>query len=134
MRREWENAVHRQSISELQRLLLSGCDIDARDRYSQTALMLAAAKDLGPVVTWLVEHGAALDTTAKYGLSALMLAVVRGHVGVVQQLAAAGASLDLRGTGPPGFSGKTALDLALARGQAEMIDILKSAADKRRRE
>ncbi len=125
MRREWENAVHRKSISELQRLLLCGCDIDARDQYGQTALMLAAVKGSRPVVAWLVEHGAALDHTAKYGLSALMLAVVRGHIDVVRELTKAGANLSLRGTGA--FSGKTALDLGLARGDLEMIAILQSA-------
>jgi uncharacterized protein len=103
MRREWENAVHRESISDLQRLLLGGCDIDARDHYGQTALMLAAIDGSGRVVAWLVEHGAALDRTAKYGLSALMLAVVRGHVDVVRKLTAAGASLSLRGTGVSSF-------------------------------
>jgi uncharacterized protein len=131
MRREWENAVHRESISDLQRLLLGGCDIDARDHYGQTALMLAAIDGSGRVVAWLVEHGAALDRTAKYGLSALMLAVVRGHVDVVRKLTAAGASLSLRGTGVSSFSGKTALDLALARDEPEMIEILQSASENR---
>src|SRR5215204_5027151 len=112
MRPEWEKAVHRRSISELQRPLLGGCDIDARDQHGQTALMLAALEGSSPVVAWLVEHDAALNHTAKYGLSALMLAVVRGHLDVVRELTSAGASLSLRGTGVPGFSGKIALDLA----------------------
>ena len=64
------------------------------------------------------------------GLSALMLAVVRGHVAVVRELTAAGANLGLRGTGVSSFSGKTALDLALARDEPEMIEILQSASKK----
>jgi hypothetical protein len=59
MRREWENAVHRESISDLQRLLLGGGEIEARDHYGQTALMLAAIDGSGRVVAWLMEHGAA---------------------------------------------------------------------------
>jgi ankyrin repeat protein len=131
MTREWEDAVHRGAIDELQLLLGGGADMDARDSHGQTALMLAAVKGYGPVVGWLMERGAALDHTAKYGLSALMLAVVGGHVDVVRRLADAGAGLSLRGTGAPGFAEKTALDLALARGDPEMVEILSSTAERR---
>jgi ankyrin repeat protein len=94
--------------------------------------MLAAAEGNNRLVTWLVERGATLDHTAKYGLSALMLAVVRGHVDVVRKLTNAGASISLRGTGAPGFAEKTALDLAIALDQPEIIVILRSAAERRR--
>jgi uncharacterized protein (DUF924 family) len=88
--------------------------------------MVAAHAGQHDVVTLLVEHGATLDVTAKFGLSALMLAVVAGHPEVVRLLAHAGADRSLRGTGAPGFAGKTARDLALARGlddlAAELVD------------
>ncbi len=132
MTREWEDAVRCGSIDELQRLLTCGADIDARDGHGQTALILAAVEGNGPVVAWLVERGAALDHTAKYGLSALMLAVVRGHVDIARRLTDAGASIDLRGTGAPGFAGKTALDLAIALDGPEMVEILRSTAERRR--
>ena len=45
-----------------------------------------------------------------------MLAVIASHKEVAQVLARAGADLALRGTGAPGFAGKTAADLAAARG------------------
>jgi ankyrin repeat protein len=126
MTAEWERAVHDGSLDELQRLLSSGADINARDRHGQTALMLAAIEGHGDVVAWLVERGAALDHTAKYGLSALMLAVIGGHVGVVRRLISAGAGVNLRGAGAPGFAGKTALDLAIARDDREIVEILGS--------
>ena len=128
MRGQWENAARRGSIDQLQRLSASGADIDARDRYGQTAIMLAARAGHAKVVEWLVEHGAALDHTAKYGLSALMLAVIGGHTEVVRILAAAGANICLRGTGAPGFAAETALDLAIARGDSDMIEILRARA------
>ncbi len=126
--REWEDALHRGSIDALQHLLTDGTDINARDGRGQTALMVAATEGQGHVVEWLVEHGAALDHTAKYGLSALMLAVVRGHVDIVRTLTAAGADVSLRGTGAPGFGDKTALDLATARNDPDMVQILRSPA------
>jgi ankyrin repeat protein len=128
LKREWEEAVLRGSLDELQRLSAGGADIDARNGKGQTSLMLAAAEGHAPVVEWLAERGAALNHTTKYGLSALMLAVVRGHIDVVRKLTDAGASVSLRGTGAPGFSEKTALDLAAARGDPEMVEILRSAA------
>jgi hypothetical protein len=128
--RDWEDAVHRGSLDDLKQLAERGADINARDRYNQTALMLAATEGRTAVVEWLVARGATLDHVAKYGLSALMLAVVRGHGRIVRVLADAGADVTLRGTGAPGFEGLAALDLAVARNDREMIDVL-AAAERR---
>lgn len=130
---EWEAAVRRGSVAELQRLVANGADMDARDGHGQTALMIAAAEGRGQVVDWLVGCGADLDHTAKYGLSALMLAVVRGHLDIVRMLTNAGADLGLRGSDVPGFATKTALDMAIARGDPEMIEVLRAAAERRAR-
>lgn len=124
MKPEWEQAVREGATDRLGALLETGTDIDALDRYGQTGLMLAAAEGRSEVVRWLVDHGAILDYTARYGLSALMLAVVRGDTESVRLLVAAGADTGLRGTGPPGFDDKTAFDLAVARGDSAMIEIL----------
>jgi len=83
------------------------------------------------LVRRLVDHGAALDHTAKHGLSALMLAVICGRMDVVRMLAAAGANLCPQGTGAPGFTAKTALDLAIARGDPDMVEILRAHAVRR---
>jgi ankyrin repeat protein len=78
--------------------------------------MLAAHGGQLATVHLLIDHGANLNVTAKYGLSAVMLAVVAGHQEIALALARAGADLTLRGTGAPGFAGKTAADLAAERG------------------
>jgi uncharacterized protein len=129
VRSDWLEAARRGSVEELQRLSATGIDIDTRDRHGQTALMLAAAEGYSQVVDWLIERGAALDNTAKYGLSALMLAVIRGHVDVVRKLIDGGAGLGLRGTGAPGFANKTASDLAIDRGDPEMLELLQLDGD-----
>ena len=41
---EWEDAVRRGSIDDLQRLFAGGVDINERDQYGQTALMRAASE------------------------------------------------------------------------------------------
>jgi ankyrin repeat protein len=116
----WERAVTLGDIEAVRQLLLSGADINARDRHGQTALMLAAHHGHREMVETLVGSGADLNVTAKYNLSALMLAIVAGHVAIARLLARAGADRGLRGSGAPGFIGKTAYDLAVAREMEEL--------------
>jgi ankyrin repeat protein len=120
----WESAVTRGDLPAVREHLRSGADINSRDRYGQTALMLAAHRGFQAVVEILIERGADLNVTAKYHLSALMLAVVAGHSEVAQRLARAGADLSIVGSGAPGFTGKTAYDLAVARGMSELYEEL----------
>jgi ankyrin repeat protein len=121
----WEVAIKRGDVQDVRNLLDRGADVDARDRHGQTALMLAAHAGRRDVVEALIAHGANLNTTAKYGLSALMLALIAGHTQVARLLADAGTDLSLRGTGAPGFAGKTACDLAAERGMRELSALLK---------
>ena len=122
---QWEEAIVRGDATAVRALLDRGMDPDARDRYGQTGLMLAAHAGHGAIVDLLIAHGANLDVTAKFGLSAVMLAVVAGRTEVARQLARAGCNLSLRGTGAPGFAGKTAAELADARGLSELAGALK---------
>jgi len=130
----WKAAVKADDCVALERLLGEGLDIDAVDEHGQTALMNAAREGRTDVVTWLIAHGADLNHTAKFHLTALMLAVVNRRVAIVKALAAAGADLLVRGTGAPGFDGKTAYDLAMGRGDyawsdemGEIVRILEAA-------
>jgi len=121
----WEDAIKRGDIEIVRDLLGRGTDVDTRNRYGQTALMLAAHAGHREVVEILVAHRANLHITAKFGLSALMLALVAGHEKIARLLANAGSDLLLRGTGAPGFAGKTAHDLAVERGMLELAAELK---------
>jgi ankyrin repeat protein len=121
---DWDRAARAGDVTLLGRLLDEGAEINALDRYGQTALMLAAKAGHAPAVRLLVTRGAALDHTAKYRLSALMLAVINDRPEVVEVLVTAGADRGLRGSGAPGFHGLTALDLARARGSDVMVALL----------
>ena len=112
----WEEAVRRGDADVMRDLLSRGIDPNARDPHGQTGLMLAAHAGHLAAVQLLVDHRVDLNVTAKFGLSAVMLAVTAGHKEIAWLLARAGADLRLRGTGAPGFAGKTAADLAGARG------------------
>lgn len=83
MNRAWQQAVAAGDAARLAELLERGAEVDALDRYGQTALMLAARNGHFEAVHTLVDAGADLDHTAKHHLSALMLAVIkigRAHV------------------------------------------------------
>ena len=121
----WEEAIKRGDVEYIRNLLGLGTDVDARDRHGQTALMLAAHAGHREVVETLIAHRAVLNTTAKYSLNALMLAIIAGHAEVARLLADAGTDLSMRGTGAPGFAGKTAYDLAVARDMRELWAALK---------
>jgi ankyrin repeat protein len=116
----WERAVRGGDVEAVHRLLRAGADVDARDRYGQTAVMLAAHHGHRELVELLVEARADLNVAAKYNLTALMLAIVAGHAAVAGVLIRGGADLDVRGAGAPGFAGKTAYDLAVAREMREL--------------
>ena len=120
----WEDSIKRGDVQNVRDLLDRGTDVNARDRHRQTAL-LAAHAGHRQIIEALIAHRANLNTTAKYGLSALMLALVVGHAEVALLLADAGTDLSLQGTGAPGFSGKTAYDLAVERGMRELSAALK---------
>ena len=126
----WEDAVRRGDTEIVRDLLERGVDANARDRYGQTGVMLAAHGGHLATVKLLIEHGADLNVTAKYGLSAVMLAVVAGHEEIALALARAGADLTLQGTGAPGFGGKTAADLATERGCSQLAIALVPAQQK----
>ncbi len=112
----WGSAVRAGDADAVRAQVAAGADVNARDGHGQTGLMVAAHCGHEAVVRVLVDAGAQLDASAKYGLTALMLAVVAGHESVARLLAEAGADLTPRGTEAPGFAGKTAHDLAAARG------------------
>ncbi len=116
MNKAWHQAVKRGDVKTVRALLADGTNPDARDRYGQTGLMLAAYAGHREVVEALIASGARLDVVAKFGMSALMMAIVGGQVEVAHVLARAGADRTIRGTGAPGFARKSAADLARERG------------------
>ena len=128
MKREWLQAIESSDLPSIRILAAEAGVLDSRDRYGQTGLMLAAKAGRLSVVRLLVELGADLDHAAKYNLSAVMLAVLGNHHETVQVLRDAGADLTRRGSGAPGFNGKTALDLAVEAGREQIVALLREGS------
>ena len=127
MRPAFRGAARYGDVERLQSLLDSGSDVNARDRYHQTGLMLAAQGGHTEAVRLLIARGADLNVAAKFSLTAVMLAAIGGHTEVVRLLVAAGADLTFRGSGAPGVFNKTALGLALARDAEDIAALLRAA-------
>lgn len=127
MKQEWRDSILAGDETSIMQLLAAGEDVDAKDRHGQTALMLAATHGHSGIVRILLVHGADTDVTAKFGLSALMLAVVNRHVDIARQLVDAGSDLSLKGAGAPGFTGKTALDMAEQSNLTELAEYISTA-------
>jgi len=123
MKQDWLEATNAGDCDRVEVLLSQDYDIDARDRYGQTALMNAARRgDLG-LVRLLIARGAALNHTAKYHLTALMLAVINSHPDIVRALVAAGA--DTRIEGSRASFARTPLAYALEQGREDIAAILR---------
>jgi uncharacterized protein len=120
MTKEWQQTTSAADLTQIRAMLAGGQNVDARDEHGQTALMNAARNGQEEVVRVLVDAGAALNVTAKYNLTALMLAIINGHGPTAELLVRAGADTGVRASGAPGFSGKTALELAQERGFREV--------------
>jgi ankyrin repeat protein len=63
-----EGAIGRGDVEAVREQLRSGADVNSRNRYGQTALMLAAHGGNREMVEILIASGADLNVTAKYNL------------------------------------------------------------------
>jgi ankyrin repeat protein len=122
----WESAVKRGDIHTVRGLVGRGMDVNARDRYGQTALMLAAHAGHIEIVETLIAYRADLNVTAKFGLSALMLAIISGHEDVASLLATSGADLLLQATGRIRIYRKNSLCPGYGAWHARVINQIKT--------
>ncbi|XP_053522082.1 60 kDa lysophospholipase isoform X5 [Artibeus jamaicensis] len=148
-------AAHAGDTEALQALAELGSDLSLQDFSGQTPLHVAARRGHAGVVTMLLQRGVDVNARDEDGLSPLLLAVRGRHLGVVGLLRAAGACLsppeledagtelcrlasraDGRGLrawwqagadlGQPGYDGRSALLVAEAAGNLEVVTLLQS--------
>lgn len=62
-------------------ILKKGADVNVKDFYGDTALILAAKEGQLQVVQAILEHGPLLDETDSEGNTALAQATSHGHLG-----------------------------------------------------
>ncbi|EDV36580.1 uncharacterized protein Dana_GF11874 [Drosophila ananassae] len=76
-------------VEELSKMAMSPEEVNTRDSFGWTALMMAACEGAADVVAFLLQRGADVDLQDKSGNTALKLAQRKGHFQTVQLLEAA---------------------------------------------
>lgn len=132
-------AVGAGDFDEVKRLLATGADVNAHDKFGATPLELSVnglyhPDEADPIVQALIEGGAELDATTtpdfsegSGGCTALMQAAHEGHTSQVKLLLAAGADPNVVST-----AGWTALTFATHAGAGapeKLLVLLEAGAD-----
>ena len=148
-------AVRHKNIPLVDLLINAGAKLNLRNRYGETAIMLASYKGLGDIVEklyvkgaeinhkgWnpllyaatgghakiiqlLLDGGVRINSTSDNGTTALMMAARGNHPEAVKVLLKNGADPNIRNEG-----GGTALQWALAKNREEVAELLKSSGAK----
>ena len=124
VRRLLDGGADQTAVAMVQRL---GADPNAVDKRGNTALHHSAYEGHEETIVILAQAGSDLDRTNKHGATPLMRAGTNGHSAAVQRMLALGASHKQVGTGGP-YKGKTALEIADAKGHEEAAGVLRRHA------
>jgi ankyrin repeat protein len=107
-------------------LLQAGAELNARDKYGNSALLLAAAAEPDGVAELLIQAGADVTVQEKAaGFTALHHAVLRGNRPLVELLLAKKADCQA-----PLADGETPLSLALFEDRKEIAELLRQQGAK----
>ena len=107
----------RKEIVEM--LLGNGADINTKDRYCQTGLILAVINDHNDIVETLLAKGADVNAKDHNDRTALVHACIEGRKEIVETLLSNGADINARTE-----NGNTALIFAVQSDKREMVEAL----------
>ncbi|HUS34219.1 MAG TPA: ankyrin repeat domain-containing protein, partial [Verrucomicrobiae bacterium] len=119
------SAAHKNDTDAVRKLIKSGADINATNRYGITPLALACENGNSAIVEALLTAGADANARQRGGETMLMIAARTGNKSIVEALLKRGA--DVNGKDK---KGQTAIMWAAAEGHAPVVDLLiKKGAD-----
>ena len=113
-------AVEGDDAAEVARLIRSGANIKAIDRYGVAPISLACARGNTDIVELLLQAGADVNTALPEGETCLMTAAGTGSLRTVKALLVRGANVNA----VESWKGQTALMWAAAEGHAPVVDAL----------
>ena len=119
-------AVERDDAGEVTRLIRSGADVKAVNRYGAAPISLACARGNTEIIEQLLQAGADVNTALPEGETCLMSAASGGSLPAVKALLVRGANVNAVET----WKGQTALMWAAAEGHSAVVDaLIESGAD-----
>lgn len=111
-------ALATKTTDAMTKLLELGADPNVKSHEGATPLMNAVQSNRSDAFNLLLKHGAEINTQDLRGFTALHRAAEMGHIELVKLLLASGADKTISA------NGQTALTLATARNQKEIITLL----------
>ncbi|MET0624137.1 MAG: ankyrin repeat domain-containing protein [Pyrinomonadaceae bacterium] len=125
----WQ-ALRKNDIGSVQRLLDEGVDVNESDSEDSTLLHHAVGEGQSEIVRLLLERGADVNARDLYGHTPLMVAAERGRSEVARLLLAGGADPNMGvqpddGRGP--LSAITPMKLAKDGAHTDIVELLKQA-------
>ena len=117
------DAAYRDELAAVERVVRSGADVNASNRYGLTPLALACTNGNAAMVELLLKAGADPNGTVAGGETALMTCARTGSLDAVKTLLARGANVN---TKEP-KRGQTAIMWAAAEGHAAVVEALIAA-------
>ena len=116
---ELQKAVYRDDVATADRLLRTGANVKAVDRYGVTPLSLACTNGNAAMIELLLQAGADPNTSLPGGETALMTASRTGKAGAVKALLVHRANVHAAES-----HGQTAIMWAAAEGHVEVVELL----------
>jgi len=105
-------AAQRNDLGTAERLVRTGANVNAANRYGVTPLSLACVNGNAPMIEMLLKAGADANSTLPEGETALMTAANTGNVAALRALLAHGATVNATESS----KGQTALMWAVNKG------------------
>jgi len=113
------DAAQKGNLQKAQKALRAGANVDAKDKYDQTALMLASHCGLTDLVGLLIKAGANVNAKYKDGCTALTWASMNFNTDIVELLIKAGADINAKDNYV-----ETALMYASVWGHKDIVELL----------
>lgn len=117
---ELSNNLNSNDFIEISRLLKEGADVNVRNDFGATALIMASQAGYIEIVKILLDASADVNSTSK-DMTALFLASQQGYTEIVGLLLGAGADVNVKNE-----EGLTALYKASQKGHLEIVKLLLS--------
>jgi uncharacterized protein len=112
-------AAHKNEAEAVRKLIKSGADVNATNRYGITPLALACENGNSAIVEALLAAGADANARQRGGETMLMIAARTGDKASVEALLKRNAEIDAKDK-----RGQTAINWAAAEGHAPVVDLL----------
>ena len=116
-------AIDVNSMGVLKNLINNGANVNCKDNYGWTPLMVAVRQNKVRIVEYLLEAGADVNCVSVSGWTSLRIAASSGFTQLAKILIAAGADIHFKNE-----KGETALSSAEKNGHVEVINLLAQSA------